>query len=72
MNYLAFRIDTKSIKNNKVTDGFFVRGQRTVDMNWPMLAEFSTFDKAKQYIKSIMTDNVRQIVYDNNGYAIRV
>ncbi len=28
MTYLAFRIDTTSIKENKVVSGFFMRGQR--------------------------------------------
>lgn len=72
MTYLAFRIDTSSIKDGKVVKGFFVRGQRNTDYNWPLLGEFDNEDSAKEYIRTIRTDPVNQIVYDNGGYGIRI
>ena len=72
MKYLAFRIETTTIKNNKVMHGYYVRGQRNTDYNWPMLAEFDNMDDAKDYIKSIRTDPVQQLVYGPDGYGIRL
>ncbi len=72
MKYLAFRIETTTIKNNKVMHGYYVRGQRNTDYNWPMLAEFDNMDDAKEYIKSIRTDPVQQLVYAPDGYGIRL
>lgn len=72
MKYLAFRIDTSTIKNHKVVDGYFVRGQRSTDYNWPLLAEFDNMNAAKEYIKSIRTDPIRQPVYGPDGYGIRL
>lgn len=72
MKYLAFRIDTTTIKSHKVVHGYFVRGQRNTDYNWPLLAEFDNMDAAKEYIKSIRTDTVQQIVYGPDGYGIRL
>lgn len=72
MKYLAFRIDTTTIKNNKVMHGYYVRGQRNTDYNWLMLAEFDNMDDAKEYIKSIRIDPVQQLVYGPDGYGIRL
>ena len=70
MKYLAFRIDTTSIKSHEVVHGYFVRGQRNTDYNWSLLAEFDNMDDAKEYIKSIRTDTVQQLVYGPDGYGI--
>lgn len=72
MKYLAFRIDTTAIKSHEVVHGYFVRGQRNTDYNWSLLAEFDNMDSAKEYIKSIRTDPVRQLVYGPDGYGIRI
>ena len=56
----------------KVTHGYFVRGQRNTDYNWSLLAEFDNMDSAKEYIKSIRTDPVQQLVYGPDGYGIRI
>lgn len=72
MTYIAFRIDTSSIKVGKVVNGFFVRGQRNTDYNWPLLGEFKNEDSAKEYIRTIRTDPVNQIVYNNGGYGISI
>lgn len=72
MKYLAFRIDTSTIKDHKVVGGFFVRGQRDTDYNWSMLAEFDSMDATKEYIKSIRTDPIQQPVYGPTGYGIQI
>ena len=72
MKYLAFRIDTTAIKSHAVVHGYFVRGQRNTDYNWSLLAEFDNMDSAKEYIKSIRTDPVQQLVYGPDGYGIRI
>lgn len=72
MKYLAFRIDTTAIKSHEVVHGYFVRGQRNTDYNWSLLAEFDNMDSAKEYIKSIRTDPVQQLVYGPDGYEIRI
>ena len=72
MKYLAFRIDTTAIKSHEVVHGYFVRGQRNTDYNWSLLAEFENMDSAKEYIKSIRTDPVQQLVYGPDGYGIRI
>jgi len=72
MKYLAFRIETTTIKNNKVMHGYYAKGQRNTDYNWSMLAEFDNMDDAKEYIKSIRTDPVQQLVYGPDGYGIRL
>ena len=72
MKYLAFRIDTTAIKSHEVVHGYFVRGQRNTDYNWSLLAEFDNMDSAKEYIKSIRTDPVQQLVYGPDGYGIRI
>ena len=72
MEYLAFRIDTTAIKSHEVVHGYFVRGQRNTDYNWSLLAEFDNMDSAKEYIKSIRTDPVQQLVYGPDGYGIRI
>ena len=68
MKYLAFRIDTTAIKSHEVVHG----GQRNTDYNWSLLAEFDNMDSAKEYIKSIRTDPVQQLVYGPDGYGIRI
>lgn len=72
MKYLAFRIDTTSIKDHKVVPGFFVRGQRRSDYNWPLLGEFPDMEAAKSFIRSQRTDLVRQAVYGPDGYGIKL
>ena len=72
MKYLAFRINTTAIKSHEVVHGYFVRGQRNTDYNWSLLAEFDNMDSAKEYIKSIRTDPVQQLVYGPDGYGIRI
>ena len=72
MKYLAFRIDTTAIKSHEVVHGYFVRGQRNTDYNWSLLAEFDNMDSAKEYIKSIRTAPVQQLVYGPDGYGIRI
>ena len=72
MKYLAFRIDTTAIKSHEVVHGYFVRGQRNTDYNWSLLGEFDNMDSAKEYIKSIRTDPVQQLVYGPDGYGIRI
>ena len=72
MKYLAFRIDTTAIKSHEVVHGYFVRGQRNTDYNWSLLAKFDNMDSAKEYIKSIRTDPVQQLVYGPDGYGIRI
>ena len=72
MKYIAFRIDTTAIKSHEVVHGYFVRGQRNTDYNWSLLAEFDNMDSAKEYIKSIRTDPVQQLVYGPDGYGIRI
>lgn len=72
MKYLAFRIDTTSIKDHKVVHGHFVRGQRDTDYNWPLLAEADSMEQAKDIIRSLMTDPVKQVVYGPSGYGIRI
>ena len=46
--------------------------QRNTDYNWSLLAEFDNMDSAKEYIKSIRTDPVQQLVYGPDGYGIRI
>lgn len=72
MKYSAFRIDTTSIKDHKVVHGYFIRGQRTTDYNWPLLAEADSLEQAKNVIRLLMTDPVRQVVYGPNGYGIQL
>lgn len=70
MKYVAFRIDTQTIKGGKVVNGFFIRGQRSTDYNWPILAELDSMKAAKEYIKSVCTNPIRQPVYGPDGYGI--
>ena len=72
MKDLACRIETSTIQDHKVVDGYFVRGQRNTDYNWPLLAEFDSLDAAKEHIKSIRTDPIRQPVYGPGGYGINL
>ena len=70
MKYINFRIDTQSIKNHQVVNGWFVRGQRDTDYNWPLLHEASSFEDAKAFIRGIMDNG--QTVYGPDGYAIKM
>lgn len=70
MKYISFRIDTQTIKNHEVVNGWFVRGQRDTDYNWPLLHEAGSFENAKGFIRGIMDNN--QTVYGPDGYAIKM
>lgn len=70
MKYVSFRIDAQSIKNHEVVNGWFVRGQRDTDYNWPMIHEAASFGEAKKFIASIRASN--QPVYGPDGYAIKM
>lgn len=72
MKYVAFRIDTQTIKGGKVVNGFFVRGQKNTDYNWSVLAELDSMKNAKEYIKSVRTNSIRQPVYGPDGYGINL
>lgn len=65
-------VETKEKSVFFVSHGYFVRGQRNTDYNWSLLAEFDNMDSAKEYIKSIRTDPVQQLVYGPDGYGIRI
>ena len=42
MKYVAFRIDTSTIKDHKVVDGYFVRGQKTTTGPcWPSVTAWT-------------------------------
>ena len=69
MKYVAFRIDDSTIKGGAVVQGFFVRGQRPTDLNWPLLGEFPDMEAAKAFIRSKVTDPLRQFVYGPSGYG---
>ena len=70
---IFYDIDTlnRVVESGK-NHGYFVRGQRNTDYNWSLLAEFDNMDSAKEYIKSIRTDPVQQLVYGPDGYGIRI
>ena len=72
MEYLAFRIDASSIKDHKVVSGFFVRGQRSTDYNWPLLGEFPDMAAAKNFICSTIVNPERQFVYGPGCYGIKI
>lgn len=71
MKYINFRIDTQTIKDHKVVNGWFIRGQRSTDYNWSLIHEAESMEAAKEYIKSIK-DNERQRVYGPDGYGIKL
>lgn len=70
MAYVSFRIDTQTIKNHEVANGWFVRGQRDTDYNWPLIREAASFDDAKAFICGIRDNS--QTVYGPDGYAIEM
>lgn len=70
--YVAYRIDESNIENGVVVKGFFVRGQRSSDFNWPLLEKFDSIELAKQYIKSVLNPSKNQIVYDCGGYEMKI
>ena len=50
-NCVAFQVDTSTVKDSQIVDGFFVRGQRAIDLNWPLLSELENMEAAKTYIR---------------------
>ena len=76
--YDSFKIDDECIKmvdgeygkHPKVMKCCFVRGQRTADYNWELLAEFDSVDDAKKYVKSMLTEGIFQRVYNSKGEGI--
>lgn len=71
-NCVAFRVDTSIIKDGQVVSGFFVRGQRATDLNWPLLAEVESLEAAKAYIRGIRINPDCQPVYGPDGYGMAV
>lgn len=71
-DYAAFEIHTRNIVKGRVVDGFFVRGQRCSDNNWPLLAECESLEAAKTFIRGIRIDAIRQPVYGPDGYCMNV
>ena len=69
MKYRNFRIDTQWVKNGKTVAGWFVRGQRSTDLNWSLLHEAASFEDAKTFIRGIMDE---QTVYGPDGYEIKL
>lgn len=77
--YVAFKIDDECIKMvdgeygkyPKVMKGCFVKGQRTTDYNWELLAEFDNMDDVKKYVKSMLAEGVYQRVYNYMGEGIK-
>lgn len=70
--YVAYRIDESNIENGVVVKGFFVRGQRSSDLNWQLLGKFDFIEQAKKYIKCVFRPKKNQIVYDNAGYEMKI
>ncbi len=70
MKYISYRIDTSTIIGDKAVNGFFVSGQKSTDYNWSFIHESGSMGDAKDFIKSIITDPIRQIVYGPDGYGI--
>ena len=70
MKHLNYRIDKQSIKDHKVVNGWFIRGQSPDSYNWECLGEFNSMESAKEFIRSNITDTNRQRVYGPEGYGI--
>lgn len=71
MKYINFRIDDETIKGHKVVKGWFIRGQRPTDYNWPLIHEAESLEAAKAYIKSIRESSTQR-VYGPDGYGIKI
>ena len=71
-DYAAFEIRTRNIESGRVVDGFFVRGQRCSDYNWPLLASCKSLEAAKDFIRGIRIDAIRQPVYGPDGYCMNI
>ena len=73
MKYVAFRIDDTNIKETEhslsVVHGWFIRGQRETDYNWPLLGEAETEEEAVKMIIS-RDDYSGQMIYNPGGYGI--
>lgn len=70
--YVAFRIDTQTIRDNKVVDGWFIRGQREDSLNWDLLNEAEDEEDAKAMAKGYrITRGTGHFIpiYNPSGYA---
>lgn len=72
MKYINFKIDSNTIKENKVVKGIFLRGQKNTDYNWEMIGEFKTIEEAVEYAKSIVENVNTQRLYGLDGYGIKL
>ena len=72
MKYINFKIDSNTIKENKVVKGISLRGQKNIDYNWEMIGEFKTIEEAVEYAKSIIENVNTQHLYGLNGYSIKL
>lgn len=72
MKYINFKIDSNTIKENKVVKGIFLRGQKNIDYNWEMIGEFKTIEEAVEYAKSIVENVNTQRLYGLDGYGIKL
>ena len=70
--YVAFRIDTQTIKDDQVVSGWFIRGQREDSLNWDLLGEAHTEESAKEMAKKYRVLKGRGNfipIYNPSGYA---
>lgn len=72
MKYINFKIDSNTIKENKVVKGIFLRGQKNIDYNWEMIGEFKTIEEAVEHAKSIIENVNTQCLYGLDGYGIKL
>ena len=72
MKYINFKIDSNTIKENKVVKGIFLRGQKNIDYNWELIGEFKTIEDAVEYVKSIVENVNTQRLYGLGGYGIKL
>lgn len=72
MKYINFKIDNSTIKENKVVEGIFLRGQKNTNYNWEMIGEFKTIEEAIEYVKSIIENVNIQRLYGFGGYGIKL
>lgn len=70
VQYVSFRVDLTAIFSHSVVHGYFVRGQRSSDYNWPLLGTFDSMSSALEFIDSLRSSS--QVVYGPNGYALKV
>lgn len=71
MKYINFKLDRQTIKNHKVVNGIFLRGQKNTDCNWEMIGEFKTVEDAIKYVKSIVGSKETYRIYGFDGYGIK-